>query len=100
MLNITGDLVITRGTETLKIKTNESNQLVLIFSSWVLFGEITRLPKMANTDIFELRKKLKYLSTPVKIEVGSDHSFLLIKGRPSSVSISTVFRIIRHVLFK
>jgi hypothetical protein len=100
MLNITGDLVISRGTETVKIKTNESDQLVLTFSNWVLFGEIARLPKMANTDIFELRKKLKQLNTPVKIEVGSDHSFLLIKGKPSSISVSTIFRIFRHVLIK
>ena len=92
--------MLSRGTETLEIKTDESNQLVLIFSSWVLFGELVRLPKMANTNIFELRKKLKYLSTHVRIEVGSDHSFLLIKGRPSAISISTIFRIIRHVLFK
>jgi hypothetical protein len=100
MLNITGDLVISQGTETLKIKTNESNQLVLTFSSWILFGTLTRLPKMVNNDIFELRKKLKHLNTPVKIEVGTGHSFILIKGRPSSLSLFTIFRIIRHVLFK
>ena len=100
MLHVTGDMIISRGNDTLKIKTNDDNQLVLTFSSWTLFGEFMRLRKMANTDISNLRKKLKHLTTPMKIEIGSDHSFLMVKGKPSSMSISTIFRIIRHFLFK
>ena len=100
MLHITGDLVISQGTETVKIKTNDENLLVLSFSSWKVFGEFMRLPKTANTNFLKLRQKLKHVSTPVRIEVGSDHSFLLVKGKPKSISISTIFKVIRHGFIK
>ena len=100
MLHITGDLVISHGTETVKIKTNNENLLVLSFSSWKVFGAFMRLPKTAKTSFFELRQKLKHLSNPVRIEVGSNHSFLLVKGKPRSISISTIFKVIIYGFIK
>jgi hypothetical protein len=100
MLHISGDLEITQGTETIKFKTNGENQLVLGFSSWKVFGFCMRLPKKANSDFFSLRKKLKYISTPIKVEIGEGDSFLLVKGKPQSISISTLFKVIRHTFVK
>ncbi len=100
MLHISGDLEITQGTETIKFKTNGENQLVLGFSSWKVFGFFMRLPKTANSDFFSLRKKLKYISTPIKVEIGDGDSFLLVKGKPQSISISTLFKVIRHTFVK
>jgi len=100
MVHITGDLEISQGAETVKIKTNGEKQLVLYFSSWKVFGFFMNLPKKANSDFFSLRKKLKYVSTPIKVEIGKGDSFLLVKGKPQSISISTLFKVIRHTFVK
>jgi hypothetical protein len=100
MLYISGDLEISQGTETVRFKTNGENQLVLGFSSWKVFGSFARLPKTANINFFKLRNKLKYIGTPIKVEIGEADSFLLVNGKPQAISISTFFKIIRHTILK
>jgi hypothetical protein len=99
MLEISGNLRFENGSETIDLKTNESNTLVLRFSSWEVFQRFIKAPKMLNLSLFDLRSKLKHLNTPLLIEIGESDSFILKNGTPKSISVSTVTKLARYSLF-
>ena len=99
MLAVKAELTIQKENESIKIKTSDSGTLVLNFSNWQIFEEVFQIPKTNGLSIPEIRSKLKHLSTPLQIQVGSKNALRLEGGRVRFLSFIAFFKLLQITLF-
>ena len=99
MLAVDANLTIQKENESIKIKTVDSGTLVLNFSNWQIFEEVIQIPKTNGLSIPEIRSKLKHLSTPLHIQVGSTNALSLEGGKVRFLSLIAFFKLLQITLF-